>query len=238
MPASNTPETPPASSRSRHRMVWLLSSLLLLGNVVGWWLALTARRGSVQSRCPVEEPAAPPMDGADHPPTPERGQSQERALTRPDFSACLRDPKVQEYLRKRLHEATRLGAAAGSDAARRADIEKAMQRRYDALERRERADRAALEQLGLDRQLGPSTRARLLEALERHNDDETESFLQWKEGKLTDQEHFAEIQAGSARLNEVFTNLVGAEGLTAYKKFWGTEYQKEMDQLDKEEGYP
>jgi len=238
MPASNIPGTQPDSNRNRHRLVWILSSILLLGNVAGWWLALTARRGPGQSRCPVEEPAAPNKAGADHPPTSERPPSQERAHTSPDFNACLRDPGVQEYLRKRLHEATRLGAAAGSDAARRADIEKAMQRRYDALERRERADRAALEELAQVRQLNPSTRTQLLEALERHNDDETESFLQWKEGKLTDKEHFADIQTGSARVNEIFTNLVGPEGLAAYNKFWRTEFQKEMDQLDKEEGYP
>jgi hypothetical protein len=238
MTASNATGTQPTSARTRHLTVWVLGSLLLLGNVVGWWLALDARSRPNPYRCPIEGPVSPATNGADRLPASERGPAPARSHGPADLNTCLGDPRVQAQLNKRFQEGARLGAAAGSDAARRADIEKAMQRRYLALERRERADRAALERLALDRHLDDATRDRLLEALERQNDDETESFLQWKEGKITDQDHFSDIQSGSARLNEVFTNLVGAEGLTAYKKFWGTEYQKEMDQLDKEEGYP
>ena len=237
MSASDATGTQPTSARTRHLTVWVLGSLLLLGNVVGWWLALDARSRPNPYRCPIEGPVSPATNGADRLPASERGPTPARGHGPADLNTCLGDPRVQAQLNKRFQEGARLGAVAGSDAARRADIEKAMQRRYLALERRERADRAALERLAQDRHLDDATSARLLEALERQNDDETESFLQWKEGKITDQDHFSDIKTGSARAHEAFKSLIGEDGRLAFQKLWDTEFKKEMEQLDKEEGY-
>lgn len=237
MPESDATGTQPTSARTRRLAVWVLGSLLLLGNLVGWWLALDARRRPSPSRCPNEGSVAPEKREANLPPAPEHGPTPVRGHVPADLNTCLLDPRVQALLTKRFQDGTRLGVAAGTDAARRADIEKAMQRRYLALERSERADRAALERLALDRHLDAATRDRLLEALERQNDDETESFLQWKEGKITDQEHFSDIKTGSARAREAFKSLIGEDGLLAFKKLWDTEFKKEADQLDQEEGY-
>ncbi|PKN48150.1 MAG: hypothetical protein CVU59_00285, partial [Deltaproteobacteria bacterium HGW-Deltaproteobacteria-17] len=91
--------------------------------------------------------------------------------------------------------------------------------------------------LAQERHLDDATRARLGEALQRQNDDETESFLQFKEGRITDKDHFADIQSGTARVHEAFTSLIGADGLALYKKLWDAEFKKELEKLDQEEGF-
>ncbi|MBU1410031.1 hypothetical protein KKC22_00810 [Myxococcota bacterium] len=248
MPETSSSSSSPNPGPSRVPVLGILIAVLFLTTVAGWWVAWEARRqlsrirGTGDDCTAGHDRDAPDPRGAAAP-SDARVTSRDPATTSPDsgpapsFDACLRDPRVQAHLDRRLREASRMGAIAGSDAARRAEIEKAMKRRYDALERTERAQRAALTRLAQERDLDDATRSRLEEALKRQVDDETESFLQFKEGKLTDREHFAEIQSGSARVNEAFTSLIGADGLLVYKKLFGSEFQKEMEKLDKEEGY-
>lgn len=236
------PKQPHPAGRFGSVGPWILSGVLFLATIAGWWVAWEARRQLRLVRNTVDNPGAAGNREAAAPSVAPINAESIADLKSPSaaevtLDACLRDPRVQAHLDKRLREASRVGAIAGSDANRRAEIEKAMKRRYDALERRERADRAALALLAQERNLDDATRARLAQALQRQNDDETESFLQFKEGKLTDREHFAEIQAGSTRINEAFTSLIGADGLLVYKKFWNAEFKKEMEKLDKEEGY-